>query len=409
MATNIWDSIGLDPETLATLKTMNQPSVEDQRTARNNALMSAGFGMMMNNQGGNRSQAFMNALGAGGMAGLGAYQNTLDDARTRNIEPLKLAMSMRKLTKENLPSGMTIGPDGKPVWIEGYLEGQQKLHQSQAQPYFSPLSTPNGVLSFDSRTGKAAPLDMNGGPVMKAADDPVHQGNIAGAKKSGTVRAEAETTAQIELPAYLAQAEQGIKQIDELLAHPGFKTAVGKSSMFQVQKIPGTDAYDFMNRLDQVKGGSFLEAFKQLKGGGQITEIEGEKGTQAINRMNNSSSEQEFVSAANDLKSIIKSGLDRAKVKAMLTGPNQVVYPPSAGKPGVKVPDGTESSNVVLSNELAVEQANLAAARASGDLKGISQANRNIALLNQELGVKSAPAADVPKVRRYNPQTGRIE
>ncbi len=41
---------------------------------------------------------------------------------------------------------------------------------------------------------------------------------------------------------------------------------------------------DFNAMLDQVQGGAFLQAFESLKGGGQITQIEGEKATQAIVR-----------------------------------------------------------------------------------------------------------------------------
>jgi hypothetical protein len=113
--------------------------------------------------------------------------------------------------------------------------------------------------------------------------------------------------------------------IDELKAHPGFKTAVGKSSIFQMQKIPGTSAYDFMNRLDQLKGSSFLQAFETLKGGGQITEVEGQKATQAINRMNNATSEEEFMTAADELKGVISSGVRNIQKKANPSGmPNQV-------------------------------------------------------------------------------------
>jgi hypothetical protein len=76
--------------------------------------------------------------------------------------------------------------------------------------------------------------------------------------------------------------------------------------------IPGTDVSDFNARLDQLRGGAFLEAFQTLKGGGQITEVEGKKATDAITRMRSSQSEDEFKAAALEFKAILQRGVDRA-------------------------------------------------------------------------------------------------
>ncbi len=80
--------------------------------------------------------------------------------------------------------------------------------------------------------------------------------------------------------------------------------------------IPGTDAASFNIALDQLKGKQFLEAFESLKGGGQITQIEGEKATQAMSRMNKANTEDEFIKASREFQGIIKSGIDRAKNRA---------------------------------------------------------------------------------------------
>jgi hypothetical protein len=84
-----------------------------------------------------------------------------------------------------------------------------------------------------------------------------------------------------------------------------------------------------------------------------------------------------------------------------------VSYPKDAGKPGVKVPSGEAGRQSILSNEMAAEQQKLDQAKASNDLKGISEANRNIQLLQKEIG--STGGQGSAKVRRYNPSTGRIE
>lgn len=403
------DSI-FDPETMAAVSQINQPSEEQQRQARNNALMNAGFAMMMNNGGVNKQQALFNALGAGGMAGIGAYGQSIQDARQQNAAPLQTALAIKRLQKENLPAGMIMGEDGKPKWIDGYLDGMEQMRQGKQTPYFVPLSTPQGVMSFDSRTGNATPIGGSGAPIMKASDDPTLQGKIAGAKEGAKIRAESETTAQIEMPKVVQQADETINLVDSLIKHPGRETATGLSSRLDPRNyVPGTNAKDFQIRLDQIKGKQFLQAFESLKGGGQITEVEGKKATDAISRMNTAASDKEFLAAAEEFKGIVTKAKERAINKAQM--PDAVQYPSNAGLPGVKVPNGVEQRGAILSQELQQEQSRLAQARSSGDLRGISEANRNIQLLQREMGMtgKAAPAQEAPKVRRYNPQTGRIE
>jgi hypothetical protein len=122
--------------------------------------------------------------------------------------------------------------------------------------------------------------------------------------------------AQFNLPDVIAKGEEAIRLSNELMTHPGYKQAVGKSSMFGIQRIPGTEAYSFMNRLNQLKGGAFLTAYDTLKGTGQITEVEGKKATDAIARMDNATTEEEFAKAVEDYQNVIKSAIDLAKQKA---------------------------------------------------------------------------------------------
>jgi hypothetical protein len=75
-----------------------------------------------------------------------------------------------------------------------------------------------------------------------------------------------------------------------------------------------------MSRFDQIKGASFLEAFESLKGGGAITEKEGQKGTDAINRMSTSTDEKEFIRAAMDLQDVIRKGVTNAQSRASRAG-----------------------------------------------------------------------------------------
>lgn len=145
---------------------------------------------------------------------------------------------------------------------------------------------------------------------------PTLQGQLSQAKEAGKTLGEEQTKAQLDMPRIISNSETALRLSDELVKHPGFGTAVGKSSMLGVQKVPGTEAYDFMNRLGQLRGGAFLEAFNTLKGGGQITEVEGKKATDAIARMDNATSEAEFRAAVKDYQDVIRNGMNRAKLRA---------------------------------------------------------------------------------------------
>lgn len=197
-----------------------------------------------------------------------------------------------------------------------FMLQMKQMGGQNAQPFFQPVQTAQGVMSFNARTGKMEPVQVGGGSVVGAQYDTSLQGQLAGAKASGKTMGESQTQAQIDLPQVAAQGEETVKLVDDLLASPGFKQAVGTSRLMGLQNIPGTSAKDFDVRLDQLKGKQFLQAFQSLKGGGQITEVEGKKATDAISRMNAASSEKEFTNAAREFQDIIRQGVERAKGKA---------------------------------------------------------------------------------------------
>jgi len=101
-------------------------------------------------------------------------------------------------------------------------------------------------------------------------------------------------------------------------AHPGFESSVGTtfSKMLTSQPIAGTSRSDFVTRFEQVKGGTFLDAYNSLRGGGAIDQKEGEKATAALNRMNLAQSEAEFIRAARDFEDVVKKGVARARTMA---------------------------------------------------------------------------------------------
>lgn len=141
----------------------------------------------------------------------------------------------------------------------------------------------------------------------------------------GTAQAKGEAEARLDavqnLPRVMQESSNAINLIDQALRHPGLATAVGASGRADPRNyLPGTDATDFRVLLDQIKGGTFLQAFQSLKGGGAITEVEGTKAEQAIARLNRDQSEQAFRQSLQDLREVAQAAITRAQTKAQAAG-----------------------------------------------------------------------------------------
>lgn len=130
--------------------------------------------------------------------------------------------------------------------------------------------------------------------------------------------------AEFNLPAVEATATDARKNLRALMGHPGFSAAVGMpdpfSGGFGFGTVFGSKARGFVNRLDQLKGGAFLQAFEALKGAGAISEIEGTKATTALARMSTATSEEDFRTAAADFDSVVAKGVTVARSKARMGG-----------------------------------------------------------------------------------------
>lgn len=202
-----------------------------------------------------------------------------------------------------------------------------------------------------TQDGRAVPIP--GGSVEQAAKDTLSTG----------------TDAINQIDAMIGKRDANGALVTGEKAHPGFETAVGLSG-FQggfglAGLIPGTDTSSFKARLDQLKGGAFLQAYNSLKGGGAITEVEGKKATDAITRMNTSQSEAEFVKAAQEYRDVISRGVERAK--AMGGGGAQPG--PQSTAPAASIPTGAIDklrANPALSAAFDAKYGQGAAARAMG-------------------------------------------
>lgn len=112
--------------------------------------------------------------------------------------------------------------------------------------------------------------------------------------------------------AALASSEQMLSSIDRVMKHPGLSASTGLQGTLDPRNyVPGTDATDFKVALDQIKGGTFLQAYTTMKGAGAVTDIEGKKATDAIARLDRAQSTTEFKAAMVDLRDVIVKGMGR--------------------------------------------------------------------------------------------------
>ncbi|MEF3075163.1 hypothetical protein V2P20_09010 [Methylobacter sp. Wu1] len=148
-------------------------------------------------------------------------------------------------------------------------------------------------------------------------------------KEAQQVTGKAQAEMSLNYPKMEANALQMIKQLEALKTHPGMKGIVGAPDSLagavnwafggsdnKTRLINGTEEAGFISRLEQLKGGQFLQAYNSLKGAGAITDVEGKKAEDAIARMQTSQSEKEFIDAINEFEGVIARGMEAAKRQA---------------------------------------------------------------------------------------------
>ncbi|HXF89522.1 MAG TPA: N-acetylmuramoyl-L-alanine amidase [Xanthobacteraceae bacterium] len=134
----------------------------------------------------------------------------------------------------------------------------------------------------------------------------------------------AQGEAQGNLPRAIGNAENALRTIEQVAMHRYLPQQTGWTSY-----LPSISpaAASFNAALAQLKGQAFLAAFQELKGGGHITEIEGQKATEAIARLDTTQSEDDFLRAVDDLETVVRSGLARAYIAAGREPPKDILTP----------------------------------------------------------------------------------
>jgi len=205
------------------------------------------------------------------------------------------------------------------------------------RPAAAPMSNQSTGNQAITATGNAVPVSAMNRPGMspKMAQE---------AGKDVYVAAEKQRQEDLRaLPGAMEQANVAIKTIDEMIGdarlndkgeivyqkydpvskkyvegkqpHGGFESYVG-AGFPGLRFIEGTETASFEPLYKAIKGQAFLDAFQRLKGGGQITEIEGQKATEALLKLDKAQNEKDFVKYAREFQENLQRGMELAKNKA---------------------------------------------------------------------------------------------
>ncbi|WHO73950.1 lytic murein transglycosylase [Rhizobium sp. BT03] len=286
------------------------------------------------------------------------------DPRTGTVQPIY--QSTPKPTEVN---GRLVGADGKVIadfsngqWerlSDGTLYNKSTGEFRQApggaggEKYYGstvPYYDKDGNLRYRQLSDKGGGKDLDFGPGATAAPTTrtVDTGtelitigpggqevkrttkeNYEAAKDTaqGSTEGKAAGEAVSSLPADLMQADQTIKNIDQLLTSKGLDSIVGSVDQFRPSWTMGADGRDALTRLKQLQGGAFLQAYGLLKGGGQITEVEGGKAQDAMARMDRSLDETHFRAALKDFRDAVEQGVAKMKERAKVAAPSAPADP----------------------------------------------------------------------------------
>lgn len=197
---------------------------------------------------------------------------------------------------------------------------------------FVQAQTPPGVTlaprTREIRVGnEVITVDQGGREISRR---PIDSFSPARDAASGRAQGEAAGTEVAGAPQAVRTAETTLEQIDAVLGHRALNSGTGLSGRV-LNQIPGTPTYDFAQRVEQLQGRAFLQAFESLKGGGAITEVEGAKATQAIARLSTAQSPADFRQALGELRQIVADARDRARRLAPNAAPSGGVPIPGTG------------------------------------------------------------------------------
>jgi hypothetical protein len=173
-----------------------------------------------------------------------------------------------------------------------------------------------------------------------AGDSTARRQAILGAAAQGLIDG---PTAKLMIEELERQKTQGaeisgkaalIARIDALMNDPNLEDALGLEGIVRgfVSSVGLDDNVARVNEMiKQIRGDVFLQAFEKLKGGGQITELEGMKAEQAMARLGQMQSYEDYVNSLKELRFYVDIFSRRLQGESI---PDEMIYTPGQGPQG---------------------------------------------------------------------------
>ena len=222
------------------------------------------------------------------------------------------------------------------------LENMRNGKNSDVKYGFTPYFDDKGGAYVLGSDGSKKYLEFDNGA------KPLPPGQLAEDKARGVATGKAIGEAKAALPSVLQTTSETLGALENLANDPYLDSMVGWYGGRAMDLSP--DANRVVSKMDRIQGQAFLTAFKSLRGGGHITEIEGKKATDAIQRLGNRKmSPDDYRAAIDELSGIAKNGLIRAKVDAGVLPPealNQLVDYETVQNVGKKEASPPQSGNL---------------------------------------------------------------
>ncbi len=315
-------------------------------------------------------------LAAGGSKAMPGEEATPEDLRLLGISP----QPMPEATDDRSPGGnLEVDPVTVPPAANNMATLQQLLAPqatTPADPYENLSKTQRRMLAFSALSDAGASLagrqggnfnamlgrfneqaDMQRkataaaqrtqllgglglGAGAGAGDSAARRQAILGAAAQGLIDG---PTAKLMIEELERQKTQGteisgkaalIARIDALMNDPNLEDALGFEGIVRgfVSNIGLDPNVARVNEMiKQVRGDVFLQAFEKLKGGGQITELEGMKAEQAMARLGQMQSYEDYVNSLKELRFYVDLFSRRMQGENI---PDETIYVPGQDPSG---------------------------------------------------------------------------
>lgn len=261
-------------------------------------------------------------LGNGDLEGANTFMRLGQQATQNDFERQKIDIMRQRVGKAEQPTyGLNpvwgVDANGNPTIIQLGKDG------NPIQP-----KLPAGV------TVAKDPIKVDAGTHFVLLDPQTRQPittipkNVAGVAQQNAV-GKAAGEAQAQLPGAEGMAGQITKQIEDLATDPKLPDMLGPLA----SRMPNVsaDAARVQARMDQLKGGVFLQGYSMLKGGGAITEVEGVKAENAMARLSTAQNLQDYTAALYEFRDALTAGLTKLRAQAAMVPGGGQGQAPSGG------------------------------------------------------------------------------